>query len=62
MYKVSLYLGLSDKADMHSNINAFKMIGNAPLYLKPSSFTLPNNTYGTALNKIQISFALLLTF
>jgi hypothetical protein len=53
MYKVSLYVGLSDKTDMYSNISAFKMIGNSPIYLKGNLFTLPNNTYGTVLNKIQ---------
>ena len=52
MYKVSVYVGLSDEVDMNSNINKFKMIGNDPLYVKPSTFTLPNNTLGSKGSKI----------
>lgn len=52
MYKVSIYVGLSDNTDMNDSINSFKRIGNQPTYVKPSTFTLPENTFGTPNNKI----------
>ncbi|QUH31129.1 hypothetical protein [Vallitalea guaymasensis] len=52
MYKVSIYVGLSDDTDMNDSINKFKRIGNQPTYIKPSNFTIPRNTYGTPNNKI----------
>jgi len=52
MYKVSVYVGLADNVDMNSDISNFKMIGKDPVYVKPSTFTLPNNTIGSRGNKI----------
>lgn len=53
MYKVSVYVGLSDKADKNTNLNTdWRMIGNDPIYVKPSSFTLPNNVIGSSGSKI----------
>lgn len=53
MYKVSVYVGLSDKADKNSNLlRDWKMLGNSPLYIKPSSFTLPKNAMGSSGNKV----------
>ncbi|GKX31371.1 hypothetical protein SH1V18_38510 [Vallitalea longa] len=44
MYKVSVYVGLSDKSNKYSSLESdFKMIGNNPIYIKPSNFNLPNN-------------------
>jgi hypothetical protein len=55
MYKVSVFVGLSDEADMYSDINSLKMIGNNPIYVKPSTFSLSNNTIGSRGNKIDYS-------
>lgn len=52
MYKVSIYVGLSDDTDMNGNISSFKRLGDQSTYLKPTTFTLPKNTYGTPNNKI----------
>lgn len=52
MYKVSIYVGLTDNTDMNDNINDFGLIGNESIYIKPNTFTLPNNTYGTPYNKM----------
>ncbi|MCG8540166.1 MAG: hypothetical protein MJA82_09525 [Clostridia bacterium] len=44
MYKVSVFVGLSDNADKYSSLKgSFKMIGNSPIYIKPAHFTLPSN-------------------
>lgn len=54
MYKVSVYVGLSDTADKNSSLSSeWRMIGNDPIYVKPSSFTLPSNVIGSAGNKIE---------
>ncbi len=53
MYKVSLYVALSDTVNEYSSINSsYKMIGNEPLYIKPTSFSLPANLVATTNNKI----------
>ncbi|SHN87918.1 hypothetical protein [Desulfitobacterium chlororespirans] len=42
MYKVSIYVGLSDQVKTSdSTLSRFKMIGNAPIYVRPSHFTPP---------------------
>ena len=47
MYKVSVYVGLTDNVNTNSNMVNFNMIGNFPVYVKPSHFSLPENlTYG----------------
>lgn len=48
MYKVSVYVGLSDKANKNTMIATdWKMIGNEPIYIKPTSFSLSNTVmYG----------------
>ncbi len=54
MYKVSVYVALADTVDENSHINTnFKMIGNFPIYIKPTSFNLPANLIGTKNNKIE---------
>lgn len=53
MYKVTVYVGLSDHANESGSLsNEWKEIGNAPLYVKPSTFTLPNNVIGSEGSKI----------
>lgn len=53
MYKVSVFVGLSDNADKYSSLDSnFKMIGNSPVYIKPAHFTLPNNVIGTVNSKV----------
>ncbi len=53
MYKVSLYVGLDENCDETHGINGnYKMIGDEPLYIKPDTFGLPDNTIGTMNNKI----------
>jgi hypothetical protein len=53
MYKVSVYVGLSDKADKKSNLSRdWKMIGTSPVYIKPSNFTLHRNAMGSSRNKV----------
>ncbi|WP_129721363.1 hypothetical protein [Xylanivirga thermophila] len=42
MYKVSVYVGLSDRANTHTSLSGYKMIGSAPIFIKPSSFALPS--------------------
>ncbi|MGV8154987.1 MAG: hypothetical protein ACLKAO_11925 [Alkaliphilus sp.] len=53
MYKVSVYVGLSDSADSSSNLYIdWQMIGDVPIYIKPASFTLPVNVIGSSKNKV----------
>lgn len=53
MYKVSVYVALSDTADENSHINThYKMVGNEPIYIKPTSYSLPRNIIGTKNNKL----------
>ena len=52
MYKVSVFVGLRDDVDTNNDISDFRMIGNAPIYVKPNTFTLPSNTIGSRGNKI----------
>lgn len=52
MYKVSVYVALADTTDENSYLwTHYKMIGNEPLYVKPTSFHLPGNLIGTKYNK-----------
>jgi hypothetical protein len=48
MYKVSVYVGLSDKADKKSSLNSeWHMIGESPLFIQPNHFALPSKiVYG----------------
>jgi hypothetical protein len=55
MYKVSVYVGLSNEADMNDNINEFKMVGNNPVIVKPTSFSLPSNLVTSSHSKIDYS-------
>ncbi|WDV44060.1 hypothetical protein PV797_11020 [Clostridiaceae bacterium M8S5] len=55
MYKVSVYVGLSDKVDMNDSISNFIMIGNNPVFIKPNSFTLPSNLKTSGYSKIGYS-------
>lgn len=55
MYKVSVYVGQSDKADMNDNISKFRMVGNNPVFIKPSSFTLPSDLKTSSYSKIDYS-------
>lgn len=42
MYKVSIYVGKSDETNKDSTIQSdWIMVGNSPVYIKPSSFSLP---------------------
>lgn len=53
MYKVSVYVGLSDKANKNTMIATdWKMIGNEPIYIKPTSFSLSNTVMYGQENKI----------
>lgn len=53
MYKVSVYVGLSDTADESSDLMTdWREIGQNPLYVKPGSFTLPSGVLGGTGNKV----------
>lgn len=53
MYKVSVYVGLSDASDEFSSLsNNWKMVGNQSIYVKPSSFSIPSGTIGSTGTKI----------
>lgn len=46
MYKVSVYVGLSDQASKNSDLSTdWKMIGINPIYVKMSSFTMPSGVF-----------------
>lgn len=46
MYKVSVYVGLSDTADKNSVLGRdWKMVGSSAIYVKPSGFTMPANAF-----------------
>src|SRR5690625_1060605 len=51
LYKISLYVGLSDKADTYTPISGYKLIGK-PVYVRPP-FPMPSNVAFTEYNKIQ---------
>lgn len=46
MYKVSVFVGLSDTVDETSSLSEWKMIADQFIYLKPAEFTLAVNTLG----------------
>jgi len=52
MYKVSVFVGLSDNADEFSSLSGWQEIGSEPIYLKPSTFSLPSGTVGSVGSKI----------
>lgn len=53
MYKVSVYVGLLDTADTNSDLsNGWKMIGDNPLYIKPTNFSLASNALGSSGSKV----------
>jgi len=53
MYKVSVYVGNSDDSNEHGVLSRdWYRLGKKPIYLKPSSFTLPQNTIGALASKI----------
>lgn len=46
MYKVSVYVGLSDTADKNSVLERdWQMVGSSAIYVKPSTFTMPANAF-----------------
>ena len=45
MYKVSVYVGLSNLVNTQSPIWDYQMIGNAPIYVKPTLFSTPSNLF-----------------
>lgn len=53
MYKVSVYVGLKDTATTDNSLNfSYKKIGQ-PVFVKPSTFTVPNGTiFGKSNNKV----------
>jgi len=52
MYKVSVYVGLSDDADEFSSLSSWQEVGNNPIYIKPSTFSIPSGTVGSSGSKI----------
>lgn len=53
MYKVSVYVGQSEGADEYSSLSGnWHAIGNQPIYVKPSTFSIPSGTVGSAGTKI----------
>jgi len=53
MYKVSIYVGLSDRAnESDSLLSNWRRIGSQPLYVKPASFTLPAGTFFGSSSKV----------
>jgi hypothetical protein len=53
MYKVSVYVGLSDQSDQNTDLGSeWKMIGTKPIYVKPSNFTLSSNVFFGIENKV----------
>lgn len=53
MYKVSVYVGLSDQADKNTDLGGYwKMIGSRPILVKPSNFTMSSNAFIGIENKV----------
>lgn len=53
MYKVSLYVGLSDDADEFSSLSGdWQSVGNQAIYVKPATFSIPSGTVGSSGTKI----------
>jgi hypothetical protein len=62
MYKVSVYVGLSDQADQNANLaSEWKMIGTKPVYVKPSNFTMPSGVFYGSDNKVNYQLGSALT-
>ena len=62
MYKVSVYVGLSDQADQNTNLaSEWKMIGTKPVYVKPSNFTMPSGVFYGSDNKVNYQLGSALT-
>lgn len=46
MYKVSVYVGLSDQADKKTSLSSeWRMLGSRPIYVKPSNFSMPSSVF-----------------
>jgi len=46
MYKVSVYVGLSDQADKNTSLSSdWRMLGSRPIYVKPSNFSMPSSVF-----------------
>lgn len=46
LYKVSVYVGLSDTADKNSDLGTeWRMVGANPIFVKPSNFTMPSGVF-----------------
>mgnify|MGYP000862965824 CR=1 FL=1 len=50
LYKVTIYVGLSDKAETRTNISGYKRIGD-PVCIKPTSFKMPSGVIFSKYNK-----------
>ncbi len=62
MYKVSVYVGLSDQADQNTDLDSeWKMIGTKPIYVKPSNFTMPSGVFYGSDNKVNYQLGSALT-
>jgi hypothetical protein len=46
MYKLSVYVGLSDQADKNTSLSSdWRMLGSRPIYVKPSNFSMPSSVF-----------------
>ena len=53
IYKVSVYVGLSDQVNQNSNLNSdWKMVGTKPIYVKPANFTMNSGVFYGSDNKV----------
>ena len=53
MYKVSVYVGLSDQANKNDNLDTnWKMVGTSPIFVKIPSFTMPSGVFLGAESKV----------
>jgi hypothetical protein len=54
MYKVSLYVGITENAYYtDESLHRFQMVGTEPLYLKPNYLVVPDGTIFATKNKVQ---------
>ncbi len=53
MYKISVFVGLTDEVDKNSRLTSeWKMIGNEPVYVKTSSFSISSQVFCGSRNKV----------
>jgi hypothetical protein len=53
MYKVSVYVGLSNQANKNDNLDTnWKMVGTSPIFVKIPSFTMPSGVFLGADSKV----------